>query len=463
VKARTREWVALAFAAFVALVWLNQGVSLREWQERSPSGSARSRARVVQDVIRAPFLFLYRRALDEEMYFATASAMLGRPYDETIFAIRGDSPLPPIRVPADGRFHVPYADVPFEYPPPNVPLVLLPRLFAGTFDGYARLFGGLMGAMLVLGAALASRIASDDPAERARRVLAFALLLLAHGAIAIQRLDAVVALLLVVAVWLARRRADRALGFVTGIALATKIVPAFACVAAFVAAGGATDKKRAVRALSGAGVGLALGLGPMVLLSPESLRLVLAYHGARGLHVESSLGVVYGAVKAIFGAPEPGILDFGSFNFHGGVADALAKASTLLTLALVAVVLVVAGRGAANKQDREHDGERGRVERVVLAAFAATVALWLGGKVFSPQYLTWALPLAVAVPVASWRRLALVYGGVLVLSQLYYRGYYDYVYNQRALGVATMVARLVLLGVLFRLLVVGARGTRDTG
>src|SRR5262249_13652902 len=151
-------------------------------------------------------LFLYRRAPDEEMYFATASATLGQPYDKSVFAIRGETTLPPVDVPADGRFHVPYSEVSFEYPPPNVPFVVLPRLVAGTFEAYARVFGAVMGVVLLAAAWIGARLASpDDAAERTRRMTAFGVLLLAHGALAIQRLDALVALVLVLVVRAAQR------------------------------------------------------------------------------------------------------------------------------------------------------------------------------------------------------------------------------------------------------------------
>jgi hypothetical protein len=440
VAARKREWLALALAAFVALVWLNQSVGLREWQARQKASDTNG----VLDAVRAPFVFLYRRALDEEMYFATASAVLGRPYDEEIFAIRGDSPLPAPSVEPDGRLHVPYAEVPFEYPPPNLPFVVLPALLAHGFEGYARTFGAVMGVLLVLAAALSARTGRAlGPGERASRLVAFSLLLLAHGALAIERLDAVVALLLVVVVARARRGDDLGLGFWSGIVLATKMVPVLACVSVAAAAGVFHERRRLGRATLGGLVGVVVGLGPMLLLAPSSLGTLLRYHGARGLHVESGLGVLYGAVRAVVanGSGPATVLDYGSFNFHGGVASALATGSTLLVLALVGLV---AWRAATPR------GEETREDRLVAAALGGVVAVWLGSKVFSPQYLTWALPLAVGLPRASWRKITVLLGAVLLVSQLYYRGYYDYVYQQRALGVVTMLVRLGLLVWLFR-------------
>jgi hypothetical protein len=223
-----------------------------------------------------------------------------------------------------------------------------------------------------------------------------------------------------------------------------KVVPIVAGAAALVATGAHRDRSRLTRAAAGAAVGLAVGLGPMLALSFDSVRTMLGYHAARGLHVESSLGVLYGALAAVVSGRQPGVLDFGSYNFHGGVADALAKGSSLLTLALAGVATFAAHRASGGR-----DGDDDRLGRAALAALSATVALWLGGKVFSPQYLTWALPLVIAVPGASWKKLSVALGVGLVLTQLYYRGFYDHVYEQRPLGILTLLVRLAALGVLF--------------
>lgn len=439
---------ALAFTTFIALVWLNQSVGGKEWEAlRDRTFAAPSEH--IADFVRYPFIFLYRRSGDEAIYFETASATLGLPYDTSVFAQRGDSPLPPVAVPVDGKLHVPYAEIPFEYPPPNVPFVLLPRLLVTTFAAYAYLFGAIMGLLLIAAAAIGAKLAGKggrtDERDEATRIVGFGLLLLAHGAIAVQRLDAIVALLVILMVRAAARGDDRSLGFWGGLVGAAKIVP-FLLLPVLVITSGIRDARRLAAVALGASLGLVLGLGPMIALGLESLPLLLTYHSARGLHVESSLGVLYGAAKAVFGAREASTMDYGSFNFHGPISQLLAKAATAVTLLLVGVVAYAAHRGRAS--DAPHD-DATRTERLVFAALATLSALWLGGKVFSPQYLTWALPLAVAVPGRAWTRVALGLGLVLVLSQLYLRGFYDHVYNQWPAGVITMLVRLAVLLVLF--------------
>ena len=122
--------------------------------------------------------------------------------------------------------------------------------------------------------------------------MGFALLLLANGAIGVQCLDAIVALLLVLVVRAAVKRADFAFGFWAGLVFAAKFVPAAVAVAALVG-GGVTLvdlRRRAPRILAGGALGALLGLGPLVIGAPRALGVLLKYHGDRGLHVESTLG-----------------------------------------------------------------------------------------------------------------------------------------------------------------------------
>ena len=91
-----------------------------------------------------------------------------------------------------------------------------------------------------------------------------------------------------------------------------------------------------------------------------------------------------------------------------------------ITLALVGFVAYASRAGPEGGRGRGR--RRARVTRIVVAALAATTALWLGGKVFSPQYLTWALPLAIALPGRAWIRVSFVLGLVVLVSQIYLRG-----------------------------------------
>lgn len=452
--------VATLLLLFVPLVWLNQSIGGEPWNELRDRTFEAPRDHLF-DYVRYPFIFLYRRSGDEELYHATASAILGAPYDVSVFEARGDSPLPPVTTPADGRVHVPYAEVPLEYPPPNVLFVLLPRLVAEDVTRYSQLFCAMMGALLILAAIVTARLgARGDRDAETWRLFVFSGLLLAHGAIAIQRLDAVVAALIALLLFAASRRRDVLLGLAGGLLFAVKIVPVV-LLPLVMLAGGVRGRARFARISGGAAIGAVLGLGPMLLLSPTALSMVLAYHRERGLHVESCLGALYAASQWALGKAEPAQINFGSYNLAGRVPDALATASMPITLALVALVAFTVFSPRTGEDGAPSTTTDDVDERVALVVLAGLFALWLGGKVFSPQYLTWGIPVVLALPGRRGLLVSAAFGVILAISQLYLRGFYDHVYDLRTAGVLTLLVRLALLVFGFVLLLRRLRAPRS--
>jgi uncharacterized membrane protein len=187
---------------------------------------------------------------------------------------------------------------------------------------------------------------------------------------------------------------------------------------------------------AGVGLGLAVGILPMMVASPSAFMSFVQYHRARGLHVESTYGAILSLVQLLGGAPRGSTLSFGSFNLAGTIADALAVASTpILVLSVVALTVWLARMGAP-------ESEAERRNRIACAGLASLSCVWLFGKVFSPQYMTWAIPFAVIV---SDRRIAALLIATMAITQTYLRGFYDHVVAMRALGVVALEVRLAVL------------------
>jgi hypothetical protein len=432
--------------AFIACVWLNQSVGLIAWEKLRYLVFTDPGAHVF-DAARYPFVFLYRRSADEAMYYGTAAQILGQPYDHEVFDLhsRGrvtgvptyDEPPPP----SDGHWHAPWTEVHLEYPPPVLPFVLAPKLITTAFESYAKVLGLLMGLCMVLSIALAIDIVRRARASResldARWWLA-AGLLLAQGALTIQRLDPLVALTMVATLRGAARRSPVEMGLWAGLAGACKIVPLLV-VPVMVAADWSFWRPRLVRLGAWIAAGLAIGFGPMFLASPRAVADLFRYHGLRGLQVESTLGALVGAARIAFGTSRPATISYGSFNVDGAFPDALAKLALPLTLAGIAALCALSWRA-----DEAAD-EPTRIERLACATLAGTVVLWLTGKVFSPQYLTWGIPLVLAIPGRRGVAAIWIAIGALALTQVYYRGFYDLVFDQRPVGVLAVLARQAVL------------------
>jgi len=432
---------AFAAAALTGLVWLNQGPSARRYDALISSSAPGASGEMA---LRAwlPFAFAYRRGADEELYYATSNAIRGAPFDrEMVAARRGYVPERFRRMsPSDGRWHTPYAEVPFEYPALVLPFILGPALVSPTFDVFAVVSGALMAALLLGSVAIALRSRPTSIVDRATAWWLGAAMLLAQGGLAIQRLDAIPTLALAVALWGAARRRPFILGLGVGLAAAAKITPLFALLPMMAADRDAWRTPAALgRAAAGVGVALAAGFLPMMLASPDALADFFGYHAARGLQIESTYGVLAAVAEVLGGHPHGAALSYGSYNLDGDAARAWATASTPILLATIALLSGwVALRPPPSTPEE-------RTTSIACAGLGALLCVWLAGKVFSPQYMTWALPFAVMIPS---RRVAVALMTAMAIAQLYLRGFYDHVIDARPDGVLALVARLAALSVL---------------
>ncbi len=444
---------AFVAAAAIACGWLNQGPSSARYDELLAQARA-SKSLVLHAWL--PFAFAYRRSADEELYFAIGSAIRGAPFDrEILLSKRGDASIAFRKLPpADGRWHVPYAEVPFEYPAIVLPFILLPALAATTFAQFAMWFGALMGGLLLASTELAIRALPDlRGAARAQRWWLAGALFLAQGGLLIQRLDAVAAVFLAFGLWAAVRRRPFLMGLGIALAAAAKILPMLVLLPMMAADRDAWRSRRAIgSAAAGVALGLAAGFVPMLLLSPSGFADFVRYHAARGLHIESTYGTVISVVRFASGNPEPATLSFGSFNLDDPAARLCASAAGYLLVAAIAALTAWLARRPAPAT------ASARADAVARAGLLGLTCIWLFGKVFSPQYLTWGIPFAVG---ASSRRPALALLLAMAISQIYLRGFYDQVVEMRALGVAALGIRLAAIVAMAVLLGRALSGGRD--
>ena len=225
-----------------------------------------------------------------------------------------------------------------------------------------------------------------------------------------------------------------------GLAAASKLVPILMLPALFAADRSFwRDARRLARFAIAFTTAIAVGIGPMFLLSGRALGDVLAYHAARGLNCESSLGFLLAVWRLVTGTRVPTTLSFGSYNLSGPGADVLAFLCGPLSVAATLAVAWVLVRRA----DREAPSVR--VLPVACAAFAALLMLWLTGKVFSTQYMTWGIPVVLAIPGRLGVRLAWRLVAAMALTQFYVLGHHELVMQGTALGLLNFGARQAFL------------------
>jgi hypothetical protein len=297
---------------------------------------------------------------------------------------------------------IPYRDFYDEYPPGSVPVFVLPALIWDAH--YVLVFKLLMTACGVGFVACAAWLL------RALRLSALRLAPIAAapalmGPVFLNRYDPLTSFLVALALVLLVRGRDRGSGALLGAGTAMKVYPA---IAAFVAAWRVRDRLGAAVAFLVTG---AILFVPFFVLAPGGVGYSLWTQAKRHLQTESlgsslllaldKLGVYHAHV--INGNP-------GSIDLGGALPDTLGVLSTIVSLALVALVVAAWRRG------------RDDVPRLVAAWTAALAAFTFFGKVLSPQYLTWLVPF---VPLVAGRRgiYALVtWTAALALTQPYSYG-----------------------------------------
>jgi hypothetical protein len=119
----------------------------------------------------------------------------------------------------------------------------------------------------------------------------------------------------------------------------------------------------------------------------------------------------------------------GSQNLDGALPDVLAAGQFVLQALVLVAIWVVFARGSADP------------ERLVLASAAALVAFVALGKVLSPQFLIWLIPV---VPLVRGRR-GLVASGLLAAALVLTQLWFPYRYWDLALGFDEVSSWLVLI------------------
>jgi hypothetical protein len=331
------------------------------------------------------------------------------------------------------RHEIPYRDFRLEYPPGALPAFAVPSLIEpeGSPDGYKRAFGwviGACGAAAVL-LAVAALLALEARRLRFALVLAFAALWpLALGPVVLTRFDLWPAALTLgaLAAFVAGR--DRLGSGALGVAVAAKIFPGVLVPLAAVW----VWRRRGRRALLGCGaifVGVLLAVFlPFFVLSPDGLWGSISRQLSRPLQIESLGAAVLVALHHVGGLDVQVASSHGSQNIAGTLGDGVGSAATGVQLAALVAVSVAFGRGPAN------------AERLVRYAALALVVFVGLGKVLSPQFMIWLVPV---VPLVAGRR-GLAASGVLAVALALTQRWFPYRYWDYALRLDDHVSGLVL-------------------
>ncbi|TMM00811.1 MAG: DUF2029 domain-containing protein [Actinobacteria bacterium] len=313
---------------------------------------------------------------------------------------------------------VPYRDFAVEYPPAALPFFAL------------------------LGMASALRSLRAAP-QRLGAALAFAALApLALGAVVLTRFDLWPAALTVGALAAVLRGRNRLGLGVLGLGIAAKVYPAVLVPIFLVHVWRRRGAREALVCAGVCALVVAAVFVPFLVLAPHGVWASVVRQTTRPLQIES-----VGAAALIVAHHVGGLhltlrSSFGSQNLVGAIPHDTGRVLTVLQVGTIAGVWAWFWRGDSGSRDR-----------LVTASAAAVCAFVALGKVLSPQFLIWLVPL---VPLVRGRRglaASTLLAGALVLTQLWFPSrYWWLVYGFHTRETILVASRdailLVLLAVL---------------
>jgi hypothetical protein len=323
----------------------------------------------------------------------------------------------------------PYVDLAIEYPPGTLPFLTIPESF--DWLQYRTAFVLLMLLVDVVGLIGVWRVSRRWGSYAG--VFAWIAGIPLLGPLAYVRLDLVAG---AATIWAVERIAHKGwtgAGGWLGFGALAKLYPVLLLPQALV---GGRRRGRLVAAFFGI-----LILGILAVGAPlEPLwASIIGYHGKRGVHIESTWGLVLEALTSLSPAIRAPI-EHSHYTYHytGPVADLAKEAGMLLSLA--AVVYGTWLSGVAGPDERER-----RVAATMFGTLATVVAL---GTIFSPQYVIWVIALAAVALCdrdSSIRPAAWLVLPVALLTQFVYPLWYAWIIHPHPAGMTVISLRNGLL------------------
>ena len=326
----------------------------------------------------------------------------------------------------------PYRDIGFEYPPLAAPLMALPGLVSLELDEYRLAFAALtflLALVLVFSTGWLARLGGGG--ER-RALVAVAVAPVATGAIVRTHFDLAPVICLVAGLAAVAGGRSRSGFALLGVGGALKLFP---LAAVPVAAAWLVGRRRGREALIGVAIAaavMAAAAGAAVALSPGGALDAVEYHLERPIQVESLPATALNIVDALGGRAPDAVHSHRSDGLAHPAGSELEILFTGLLLAALATLTVTALRTPD-------------VRGLALAGLGSAAAFAALGKVLSPQFMIWLVPLAALA--WAWRLHALaaaVTAAIAATLAWFPARYFDVV--DRDLGpLAAVAARNVIL------------------
>ena len=332
---------------------------------------------------------------------------------------------------------LPYRDVFLEYPPLAAPVIALPALLGAGEEAFRAAFAGWTLALATAVVLLTGALAAATGGRPRRALLAAAAMPLLCGAMVRTHFDlAPVALLLGALLLVCRGRPRLGLALL-GLGAMTKGFPLLAAPPALAWLAARQGKRTALEAAACLVAVVVAGIGLALALSPQGAGDAVSFQLGRPVQIESSTATLLLALDGLGAGDAAGV---SSHRSDGLVHPADGAVVAALTVALV-LTLAQLTRWA-----------RAGTREMVLASLTAVAAYVALGKVLSPQYLIWLVPLGALALAWRLHAVAAAIGTATVLTQVEFPAHYMDVVALDPAALALVAARNAALLVALSLL-----------
>jgi hypothetical protein len=327
---------------------------------------------------------------------------------------------------------LPYRDVFSEYPPLASAAIALPGLAGTGAETFRLAFAAwtllLAGVVVLLCGAIAARSGGD----RRRALLAAALAPLLCGALLRTHFDLAPVALTLAALLLVCTGRPRGGLAVLGLAAMTKLFPLVVAPVALAWLVGRGRRREAWQAGATLAAVLALIGAAAVAASPDGALDAVRYHLDRPVQIESTPALIVLGLDGLGVGEADGVASHRSDGLVHPADGFVTGALIAGFLGLIAVLALLAARRTDSRS-------------LVLASLAAVVAFAALGKVLSPQFVIWTLPLGALAFAWRMHALAAAVAGAAILTQVEFPARYFDLVAREPFPVAVVTARNAVL------------------
>ena len=283
-----------------------------------------------------------------------------------------------------------------EYPPFSLVFILIPRLFGWTAEAYEVFYVIEVFVFMVIGLIYTDKLAEHFGKDRKNAMLAYSVLTVLLLEFVTDRYDIFPAVIVMMAIYYFVKEKYPLAFALVAIGMLTKLYPAMLFPIFFLIFAARKEWNEALKGTLVFGVTTLAVVLPIMIVDPDLILDFLSYHSDRPLQIETlaasliypfaMLGLI--TVKITSAMGPDGDLDpenFGSDNLVGTVPDAVAG---VLSPIMVAGVLAICFFFLYVYMKCE---EKERMRLLGLAIAGVIMTFILLGKVFSSQYLIWAI------------------------------------------------------------------------